>query len=254
VIRYAEAHPRELSEAFARGAAAVAPFGALEWHGEHLPLGLDGIVAEAFSERLAGQIDAVLLPTNWNAMTTLPNVLSLSVRASAFTDSVDDLVLGLYGAGARTVCIVSGHYAQGQEVVLYRSAVRNMRKHGRLRVLAGSPLEPIGDDALLDHAARIETAQLLALRPDLARLERLSENPSPKRDAVLGENPARATAHEGEALLETGLVAWSEWIASASRRSLFAHYRRAEKRYEPYVRRYFRGSWERAIRDWWATK
>ena len=43
------------------------------------PLGLDGIVAEAFAARLAELIDGILLPGCWLPITTLPHPLSLQI-------------------------------------------------------------------------------------------------------------------------------------------------------------------------------
>jgi creatinine amidohydrolase len=72
IRRYAELRPEELAAALAANPTFICPWGALEWHGAHLPLGLDGIVAEAFSERLATATGAILLPGTWLPMTAHP--------------------------------------------------------------------------------------------------------------------------------------------------------------------------------------
>jgi len=73
IRRYAELFPADLVP----GSLAIYPWGALEWHSYHLPLGQDGIVAEDFSERLAERTGSVLLPTKWLPFTTLPHRCSL---------------------------------------------------------------------------------------------------------------------------------------------------------------------------------
>lgn len=249
--RYAELKPHELRSLIDSGAPAIVPWGALEWHGPHLPLGLDGLVAEAFAERLAEQVDGVLLPTQWNPMTTLPHAASLQISTETFRALVRETLLGLAQTGFQRVALVTGHYAQGHMVELYRAA-RELSPE--ILVFAATPLEPLGDDGLLDHAGFSEAAQLLAIRPDLVELEALPSELAVDQHAVLGPHPAGASAERGEALFARGLGAWTEWLASATPEALDAHYERAEAQYASYVQTYFRESWEQAIRDWWEAR
>ena len=256
--RYAELKPDALDATFAEKPLAILPWGALEWHGPHLPLGLDGQVAEWFAERLAEATSGVLLPTCWMPITTLPHPASLQIRTEAFRMMLDDTIGGLYGAGARMVCVVTGHYAQGHELELYAAAIRAMDSYQGLKVLAATPLEVLGDDALLDHAGRWEAAQLLNVRPDLVDCAVLPERLDPKQVAVLGEDPRKGVAAEGAAILERALQTWKEWIGELlpARDTQFLRdfYAGRRKAYEPYANTYYRTSWEQAILDWWLTR
>lgn len=243
-MRYADLHPADLARAFSRGAPAVVPIGALEWHGPHLPLGLDTIVAKAFAERLSERVDGVLLPTYVTPVTTLPHPMSLQVGADAFRGVMDDTLSGLVRAGARTILVVSGHYAQGHEIELYEAAMRSMEDHFDVRTFAAAPLEPIGDDALLDHAGRIETSVLMAIEPNAVRLDDFDGT------GFLGEDPRGATAEEGETLIQRGLDAWEAWM-DADRSTLGRWYGSRFDTYQPYIDTYYRGSWEEAIQAWW---
>ncbi len=253
-MRYAEMTPRELGQAWSRFPCAVAPWGALEWHGSHLPLGLDGIVAERFSESLAENLGAVLLPCCWMPVTPLPHRHSLAVRTDTFQRLIDDVLSGLYASGARTIAVVTGHYAQGHVIELYEAALRAMEDFEGLRVFAGSPLEPLGNEDLLDHAGRYETSQLLAMRPDLVRLDQFETSASASDNAVLGDAPQAASAEEGEALLTSGLERWTTWISSSSPVDLEKHYKQRFDVYQEYVDEFYEGSWESAIEAWWKTK
>ena len=246
-MRYAELHPDDLARRFAEGAAAILPLGALEWHGPHLPLGVDLLLAEAFAERLAGRIGGVLLPALTTPITTLPHPASLQVSTEAFRGVMDATLDGLIGAGACTVIVVTGHYAQAHEIELYEAAMRGMEDNPDVRIFAAAPLEPLGEDALLDHAGRIETAMTLAIRPDLVRLDDYDGT------GTLGEDPRPATAEEGERLFARGLEGWIEWLEN-DRTSLGRWYGRRFDAYEGYVDRYYRGSWEDAIQAWWAER
>jgi creatinine amidohydrolase len=256
-FRYAELTPDELESQWSKKPIAIIAWGALEWHGPHLPLGLDGIVAEHFAERLAEKTEGVLLPGCWMPITTLPHPASLQISTEAIRSILDDLLEGLYAAGARLVCVVTGHYAQGHEMELYEAALRAMSSHQGYQVIASTPLEVLGDDDLLDHAARWETAQLQAIRPDLVHLDKLPQELKARRCAVLGDDPRKANAQEGQQVMDKALAVWSEWVdellTSKDSSFLIDFYERRKQAYSPYVRTYFMKSWEQALHDWWLT-
>ena len=254
MAKYSECRPDELLERWNQGAAAIVPLGALEWHGDHLPLGLDGMVAEWFCDQLAKDLDGVLLPGMWLPITTLPHRLSLQVRTETFRLIIEDLVAGLIQSGARKICLVTGHYAQGHQIELAEFALRAMDDHPGIMIFTATPLELLRNDSFLDHAARFETSQLLAIRPELVRIELICDSESPIESAILGEPPKFGSGDEGVQLLKAGLEAWQKWISSASRADLRNHYNDVFDRYSTYVERYYKGSWEEAILSWWKEK
>jgi len=125
-------------------------------------------------------------------------------------------------------------------------------------VLAATPLEVLGDGALLDHAGRWETAQLMTVRPDLVHLENFPGMIGAKQVAVLGDDPRAATRGDGEAVTRRALEAWAARIERLLRESdpgwLFTWYENRIDDYAGYVRRFYSGSWEEAIRKWWASQ
>jgi creatinine amidohydrolase len=253
-MRYAELRPDQLADALTAKPLAIWPVGALEWHGPHLPLGLDGLVAEAFAERLQAEHGGVLLPTHWLPMTTLPHPASIDVPPDVFLATVRRAASGLSRAGASVLALVTGHYAQGHSIELFRLA----GSCPEIRLLAASPLEPLEDDSLLDHAARWETAQLLAVHPDLVRLDLLPAKLDSKKDAVLGEDP-RQGADPQAALRHwnRALSVWGSWIAEAlaGRSEEYEAFRnRRLQVYEPYAERFETGGWEAGLREWWKER
>lgn len=247
--RYAECRPADLDS---HNTLVVQPWGALEWHGDHCPLGLDGIVAEHFANLLATKHGGLVMPTQWNAMTTLPHKSSLQVSTELFRNLVRETLAGLQQSGFKTICVVTGHYAQGHMIELYRAA-SELTDFGS-RVFVATPLEPLGKAELLDHAGLWEVSQLLAIEPELVQLESLVDDPSPRVSGVLGEKPVSASAEAGRMILSQALEAWTTWIETATETSLAEHYAQAELQYQPYVEAYLKSSWEQAIKDWWATK
>lgn len=59
---YEELTPKEFNERIKSAPIAYLPLGTLEWHGEHLPLGSDGIQSQGFFKRLASKVGGVVLP------------------------------------------------------------------------------------------------------------------------------------------------------------------------------------------------
>ena len=135
---YTELHPDTLANILTATPIAVLPWGAIEWHGAHLPLGMDGIAAQYVAEHVVQRTGGVLLPMTWWPMTTLPHRFSLAVKTATFVAMVNDMLDSLAGAGFHTVILISGHYAQGHEIELMKIALAMYEKSG-LQVLTLPP-------------------------------------------------------------------------------------------------------------------
>ncbi len=250
MLRYLEAFPADLEAAWAVGAPAILPLGALEWHGKHLPLGTDTLLVDSFAVDLAARVNGVLLPCLNTPMTTLPHRHSLQVRPEAFRMIIEDTVGGLIGSGAKTIVLLTGHYAQGQLWELFEIAFATMKSRPEMRVFAGTPLQALGNPNLLDHAGSSETSQLLHTCPDLVRLFELPEEPSSTRDAVLGEDPRSGSVAVGAELVSSALDAWVEWIRFSPLESMQTW----QNELQGYRAAYFKGNWDEAIQTWWESK
>ncbi len=255
--RYTELRPDALAAILAETPVAYVPWGALEWHGPHLPFGVDGMTAEAVCERAAARTGGVVLPVTWWPITALPHQFSISIPTDVLQSLWDALFGELARVGFRVVVLLSGHYAQGHELVLMDAAEHAMQQHA-IRVLAVPPLALV-DEQMLDHAAQWETAQMLALRPRLVDLAALGTGPlHPAQAAILGDDPRSATVGQGESALALGVeqlvASVSALLRTADTSALTELYARRRAAYQPYVERYFRTSWEQAIATWWAEK
>jgi creatinine amidohydrolase len=256
--RYSELFPTDLAAIQAAAPLAYLPWGALEWHGPHLPLGMDGITAEHVAERLVQRTGGVLLPTTWWPVTALPHPTSLSVNHKVIRVLLSQIFQGLAASGWRIVVLISGHYAHGHELVLIEAAEAAIKDLGLL-VLTLPPMALIDED-MLDHAGLWESSQLMAIRPDLVRLEKLGDGKlDVASSAVLGQDPrGRASASLGERSLSLAVEriarALSELHDSNDPAPLLALYQQRRERYQAYVDRYVRDSYEQAIKDWWAEQ
>jgi creatinine amidohydrolase len=191
--RYTELRPNALAHIRARKPIIYMPWGALDWHGPHLPFGADGFVAEAMAEHVARRVGGVLLPTTWWPGSAPPHQGTLSVRSDILREVWSDLFDKLAEAGWRVVLLVNGYYTEDHELALMDAAEEAIRQHGLL-VLALPPLSLI-DDSLIDHGALWETSLLLSLCPSLVDLYALGDGElTPMHSAVRGRDPRGAAS------------------------------------------------------------
>lgn len=252
--RYAELTPVTLAAIRAQMPVAYLPWGALQWHGPHLPLGLDGLVAETIAERVARRTGGVLLPTTWWPTTPIPHDESLGVRTATLEALWSDLFAGLHAARWKIIVAISGHYAPGHELALIAAAERAMQTHNLL-VLA-VPTLALVDEEMLDHAGLWETSLLMALRPDLVRLDELGQGPLNLPDAaIIGRDPrGTASASIGASAITLAVdrisVAVSNLVEEGNARPLHALYEARRERHRAYIERYGAQP-EAATTAWW---
>ena len=216
-------------EALDRGrVVAILPVGAVEAHGPHLPLGTDGVIAEAMAEggreRLAeAGVASVILPTLHYTAAPFAEGFpgTLSVRPQTVTALVVDLAAALRHSGFRCLAIANAHLDPTHLRSLH-GAVEEIEAADDL-VVAFPDLtrrrwaRRLTEEFLSGacHAGQYEGSVVMAARPDLVRDEirkALPPNPSSLvtairegkgrfeeaggEDAYFGE-PARASAEEG---------------------------------------------------------
>jgi creatinine amidohydrolase len=252
--RYFELRPAELAAIRSQKPVIYLPWGALEWHGPHLPLGIDGIMAEAVASRSIRRTGGVLMPTSWWPTITLSHADSLNASGAMLSETLDSLLSQLAAAGWRVVVLTSGHYGHAHELTMIAAAERALTRDGLL-TLAVPPLALV-DESMVDRAAIWEASVALALRPDLVRIEMLGHQPlRPETSGVIGRDP-RDTASSSLGTSALNLAA--ERLAAAVNElhetndpaPLRALYSQRRARYQAFVERYGSDP-EQATRAWW---
>ncbi|MFD5821873.1 creatininase family protein [Nesterenkonia xinjiangensis] len=233
-----------------RGALLILPVGALEQHGDGLPLSTDTLraeyVAEAVAERLAGR--AHVLPGLPYGVSphhaSFPGTVSLSARL--FIDVVSSIVRNLGEAGWERILVVSGHGGNGASLGVVEQDL--LATHPDLHfawtlvgTLAPEASAKLPTAEVSGHSGESETAQVLAIAPSAvdrssltagvrtlqelnakARLSRIKPPSISVRfehyadNGVLGD-PTTVTAEQGEVILEeivTRLTEYAEAMLS----------------------------------------
>ena len=211
-FRYEEMLPHELEERVAQFPVAYCPFGSLEWHGRHLPLGNDTLKAYHLLLLTAKRYGGVVVPpTYWGILGkwkdwTMPDFGQ---------DLVDRLYTGIFeglvDVGFRVVIGVTGHDVDPQKAAIEKgvAAIRASGKAAGLAMMEGDWYD-LTDDRM-DHAAHWETSLLMYLRPELVDMSRIAgedlETQEGSREAgIYGKDPRQFASRELGEKIATGIV------------------------------------------------
>jgi creatinine amidohydrolase len=200
VLRLSEMLPDELERCLGSTPLVVLPFGTIEWHSYHLPVGLDGLKADRICEGVALQTSGVLAPTTWWAVGGVPFPHTMRFDADLIERLTLDLFRQMALLGFKAIVAVTGHYGLEQTLVVKRTAVTAMRTLP-VTVWSGGEFEVVTDLGYTgDHAGPWETSLLWAAHPDLVRLDAVAAGKP--LDGVLGEDPRiHASREAGERML-----------------------------------------------------
>jgi creatinine amidohydrolase len=192
--------PDEIAAARTRTGLVILPLAPLEWHGPHLTMGCDNLLAHAFARRLARELESAYYPPLWvsTERQRRPETLEalgfprdarvegmdfpkLSVASAYFREEVfalvvrDILKIFFDRMHFKHVLIVNGHGADNQKDVLNRICHEyNDGPADAPRVIWVYPGFPRSLQAgAIGHAAAEETSMLESCWPGCTDLSRL---------------------------------------------------------------------------------
>jgi creatinine amidohydrolase len=206
-VLWAELFPHELLRRIDECPIVYLPLGLCEPHGHGAVLGLDTLKAEGLCVGAARRFGGVVAPslgyhiheTGYHARWLEEAVGDVNPRMTAVPPHAL-LYFFLYqlrafhNAGFRATIVVTGH-AGGNEQDLRLAAAAFMRC-SPMRVVALADWELVQGQFAGDHAGRYEYSQLMALRPELVDLERLTRVSGPGSSSALGRFAQGNDAHQ----------------------------------------------------------
>jgi len=200
-LRYEEARPEQMRVMLKESPVAYIPFGALEWHGEHGPLGLDGLKAHCLCEAAASRTGGVVFPAvYWGAFDTVRFPFTFNFSQSGMQELVRESLVQIDDWGFRFIMLLTGHYPPSFQKLL-REECRLHNKTGKTLAM-GAPEQVFATDIkyLGDHAGMWETSIMMAMHPELIDLSRMPKGLSAperyKQYGVMGEDPAEKASPE----------------------------------------------------------
>ncbi len=201
---------RDFSDGGTEDWIAVLPIAAIEQHGPHLPVGVDALIADAMVARTAAAIPDDLpvtyLPVQQvcksNEHIEFPGTLTLDWEVAIKTWL--QIGASVARAGVRKMVIVTSHGGNDPPMEIVARELRQTRgmavattSWGRL---SGERVYSYPDGPMVDiHGGLSETSLMLALYPDLVRME-LAEDFASAQTA-LRQGSAKLGYHMAEANL-----------------------------------------------------
>lgn len=218
--RYERLMPAEIEQIHAACPVAYLPWGALEYHGKHAAIGLDGLKAHGLCVQLAQTIGGLVLPPVYVAANTIKFAPGLNHKRHSINFSEETLRAlarehfeQLADEKFRVVFTLCGHVGQPHYDIIKDEAQKANVAHPGTRFIATSETDLISKDiVIVNHAALGEVSFLMHTDPDCVDLSRLPADrvPTLEDDAVWGPDPRPSSA-------EKGAIYASAFVTSASK-------------------------------------
>lgn len=211
-VRYEELLPYELELRVEQFPVAYCPFGSLEWHGRHLPLGNDTLKAHHLLLLTAEKYGGVVVPpTYWGILGKWKDWTMPDFGQELVDRLYTGIFQGLIAVGFRAVIGVTGHDVDPQKAAIEKAvaAIQSSGKAVGFAMMEGD-LYHLTDDEM-DHAAHWETSLLMYLRPELVDIAQIAEEdldtPDGARMAgIFGKDPRRFASRELGERIALGIV------------------------------------------------
>ncbi len=167
----------EVAEAFRADVPVIIPIGAAsKEHGRHLPMKTDWLLARALAEGIAAQLPVLIAPTvpfgYYPVFQSYPGSQHLS--ADTFVRLLTELVERLFDQGARRLAILNTGVSTEGPVGL---VTRGILERRRIRIgvadirRLGRAADHLLEQETGSHADERETSIMLAIAPELVRME-----------------------------------------------------------------------------------
>jgi creatinine amidohydrolase len=214
-MRFEMMLPHQIRAAIAKNTPVVLPLGVLEYHGEHMAVGMDTLAVTRVLDRLEREVDLVILPPFYYGAASYAvegpeGTGSLHVDAGKIVPFAEEMFLGLLRIGFRNIHGVIHHqtenfaagmptdlafrFAGRQAVFRFLEAERGEGWWGRNEMRDYYAQHDAGTDPFnwirvhplmtseivaeypFDHAGIGETSLMMALAPDAVEAARMDEN------------------------------------------------------------------------------
>ena len=210
-VLYEELTPNDFRTRIAEAPIAYLPLGTIEWHGEHLPLGADGLQSKSFLKTLAKEVGGIVLPMYFLGPDISKTVdgkqlygmdthrakehgrpeqqldgSAYWISDELFFAMVESTIVQLKRAGFKII-VYHGH-GPSTGKVSSKSAEWQKKHDIKMFNCWGDKLGE-GFGIMTDHAAMNETSLLMAMYPELVQMENLPADTAQWPLGVSGKDP-----------------------------------------------------------------
>ncbi len=219
-VQWEEMFPDELEAAFARCPLVYFTYGLCEPHGPQNALGLDALKAHAIACRAAERHGGIVAPPDYwhihevggyavwahDAVGTPPRIWTTSLPPQQHFKNICYHIRAADALGFQAAILLTGHYGPNWEDLKTLVTLLQPRVGTRLYALPEFESNERGFNGdgsqTGDHAGKVETSLLWALRPELVDLSRIPQNPQPGQVFAMGRDAAESERRAGERMVE----------------------------------------------------
>lgn len=153
---------------------AIIPIGSLEQHGSHLPVSTDSLIAEYLARMAAEKVGAFVLPViSYGVSFEHKPMFNISVRHSTLSTMICDTCVSLVENRIKQIIMINGHHGNmGALQYIAQELVGRIPKTTSVHTIHYWHMM----NSEFDHAGEVETSLLLAIAPELVRMDRAAPN------------------------------------------------------------------------------
>jgi creatinine amidohydrolase len=169
----------EIEDHLEENGLVIIPTGSVEQHGGHLPVGTDAYAVREIAERVATQLDGLLVPFGSLGVTPFHADMAgaIHLKSETFMALFRDVCESLIQHGADKVVVVNWH--EGNTSSIETAAGRLQEEFPDVRFVISqasyAAQELYEDYHDLTHGGPLEVLPVLARRPDTVHLERATD-------------------------------------------------------------------------------
>ena len=177
-VQIEKMRPDQLDAACAKHPIAYLPLGALEFHGRHLPVGLDGLKAHDLACHAARACGGVVVPPLFHGQGGEhgPFPWTWMIEKKTLVEIVLSTLQGLEKSGIKLVIIVCGHYPNVDIADDLLAAYKAAGGTAQVELLRECEAFPEGAAIEGDHASKCETSLMLAVDETTVDMTALTQN------------------------------------------------------------------------------
>ena len=190
----------------------IVPIGSTEQHSQHLPLGVDAMIASHVSEDLAERIDGIVAPTMNYGYKSKP----LSGGGPLFPGTIDmngvtvinqmhDVLGELIADGFTKIVVMNAHF-ENEAFIIEAIDLITRETKGVATIVETNWWDPLPENVVeqvfdglvfpgwaLEHAAVTETSLMMHYEPELVHMDRVIDEAMSHRRLTCATRCARAT-------------------------------------------------------------